>query len=66
MSEIAVRVVHPGGERTAQLLDDRAPARELVAVLVVRLALPDGPNYRLVDESSGRWSVPRRPWARSA
>ena len=52
MSEIAVRVVNPGGERTAQLLDDRAPSQELVAVLVVRLVLPEGPNYRLVDESS--------------
>jgi len=54
MSEIAVAVRDPRGERHAQLLHDDLPAREVVLILADRLGLPTKLNYELIDLKSNK------------
>ncbi len=49
MSEIAVAVRDPRGERHAQLLHDNLPVREVVLILADRLGLPTKLHYELID-----------------
>jgi hypothetical protein len=49
VSEIAVTIIEPGGDRrSAQLLDDRLSVRDALRVLVERLRLPRVASYRLL------------------
>jgi hypothetical protein len=54
VAEIAVMVIDPGGNRFAQLVDDRLPIRTLVPPLVERLGLPRELNYLLVPAGATR------------
>lgn len=47
MSEMAIRVVGPAGDVSAQLVDPSWPVGGLIPILVDRLELPDHLSYRL-------------------
>jgi hypothetical protein len=48
MAEIAVVIIEPGDRRSAQLLDNNRPVRELLSLLLERLRLPKNVNYHLI------------------
>lgn len=52
MDPIPIKLIDPGGEPSAQLVDPNMPLRELIAVLVARLDLPKDLDYVLFDSSN--------------
>lgn len=51
--DVAMTVIEPSGRRWAQLLNTSHPTRDLIPVILERLALPQEPDYELHHLRSG-------------